>query len=199
MLHGHKEATMNNSTSANARGVRTYGLTLASLLVVAAMGILTALAVQYNKCELDKAYQRKLASKQRQIDTLRKQVSDLQAKVKKLSSRSGGLLTSKQLVPWKRVKLTWYSSLQGINGGYITATGTHVRDGHTVAVDPNVIPLGSVVEIRFRDGTTHTYVAEDTGGAVRGQHIDIFNSDNDECLRNGVQWAEYRIIYTPSH
>ncbi|MFR5613204.1 MAG: 3D domain-containing protein [[Clostridium] innocuum] len=44
-------------------------------------------------------------------------------------------------------------------------------EGHTIAVDPDVIPLGSKVLI---DG--HVYVAEDVGGAVKGNVIDIYSS-----------------------
>lgn len=52
-----------------------------------------------------------------------------------------------------------------------TASGTYVHDG-TVAVDPNVIPLGSSLHIEgWGNGT-----AEDTGGAIKGHHIDIWRS-----------------------
>lgn len=44
-------------------------------------------------------------------------------------------------------------------------------EGHIIAVDPNVIPLGSKVLI---DG--HEYIAEDIGGAVKGEVIDIYSS-----------------------
>ena len=44
----------------------------------------------------------------------------------------------------------------------VTFTGTKAIEGRTVAVDPNVIPLGSTVII---DG--HEYIAEDIGGAIK--------------------------------
>lgn len=62
------------------------------------------------------------------------------------------------------------------NGGYagITAMGTKLRPG-VVAVDPRVIPLGSRVYIEYMDGTPWGYgIAEDTGGAIKGNKIDIF-------------------------
>lgn len=101
---------------------------------------------------------------------------------------------TQQQPQWRKVELTWYSPHEGTGEGLITATGTHVRNNYTIAVDPDVIPLGSLVEIRFADGSTHLYHADDTGGAIKGAHIDIFNYDRNQCLRNGVQWAEYRII-----
>ncbi len=69
----------------------------------------------------------------------------------------------------------------------ITATGTKVKEGRTIAVDPDVIPLGSKVEL---DG--HTYIAEDVGGAINGNKIDIYFNTHDEALKWGVQ---YKKIY----
>jgi 3D (Asp-Asp-Asp) domain-containing protein len=56
---------------------------------------------------------------------------------------------------------------------------------HTVAVDPARIPLGSTVEIaetrgmKFPDGTLHDglWRAEDIGGAIVGDRIDLFIAD----------------------
>lgn len=52
--------------------------------------------------------------------------------------------------------------------GYQTATGTNAVYGE-VAVDPNYIPLDAYIHISGL-GIFH---AEDIGGAVKGQHIDI--------------------------
>ena len=56
---------------------------------------------------------------------------------------------------------------------------------HTIAVDPDVIPLGSKVEI---DGVE--YVAEDTGGAIKQKRIDIFVASHSEALKKGVKYQE---------
>jgi 3D (Asp-Asp-Asp) domain-containing protein len=62
---------------------------------------------------------------------------------------------------------TWYSAASA-GGVGVTATGTTVRMG-AVAVDPNVIPLGTRMYIPgYGYGT-----AEDTGGAVIGNIIDL--------------------------
>ena len=71
----------------------------------------------------------------------------------------------------------------------ITATGTVATPGRTVAVDPNVIPLGSVVVI---DG--HKYIAEDTGGAIKGKKIDMFCESHEEALQRGVAVKEVFVI-----
>ena len=64
----------------------------------------------------------------------------------------------------------------------ITYTGTVATEGRTIAVDPGVIPLGSVVEINGVE-----YVAEDIGGAIDGNHIDIYFNDHNDALVWGVQ------------
>lgn len=69
----------------------------------------------------------------------------------------------------------------------ITATGTVAQEGVTIAVDPDVIPLGSWVEI---DG--HTYHAEDVGGAVNGNHIDIYFNSHDAAWDFGRRYANVR-------
>ena len=57
--------------------------------------------------------------------------------------------------------------------------------GRTIAVDPEVIPLGSEVMI---DG--HIYIAEDTGGAIKGKKIDMFVGTEAESISYGVQEHE---------
>lgn len=68
--------------------------------------------------------------------------------------------------------------------GYgITATGTYATPGRTIAVDKNTIPFGTTVII---DG--HPYIAEDTGGAIKGNKIDICVASNAEAIKKGVRY-----------
>ena len=71
----------------------------------------------------------------------------------------------------------------------ITATGTTATEGRTIAVDPRVIPYGSSVTIYFADGTSHTYTAEDCGGAIKENRIDVFFDDHETARAFGVQSA----------
>ena len=71
----------------------------------------------------------------------------------------------------------------------ITSTGTLAAEGRTIAVDPRVIPYGSSVTIYFADGTSHTYTAEDCGGAIKENRIDVFFSSHDAARAFGVQSA----------
>ena len=68
----------------------------------------------------------------------------------------------------------------------ITATGTKARVGE-VAVDPKVIPLGTKMFIILADGSLiYGYcVAEDTGGAVKGNIIDLYMNTFADCALVG--------------
>lgn len=81
--------------------------------------------------------------------------------------------------------------------GTTTATGTTVQEGRTIAVDPNVIPLGSKVELQFPPKYSYLngiYTAEDTGGLIKGNKIDIYLGSNQKCLDFGVQNVKLKII-----
>lgn len=70
----------------------------------------------------------------------------------------------------------------------ITATGTTVRIG-TVAVDPRVIPYGTRMYIVSNDGK-YIYglsAAEDCGGGIKGNRLDLYFPTTSECFRFGVR------------
>ncbi|HDY66955.1 MAG TPA: hypothetical protein ENH85_04070, partial [Candidatus Scalindua sp.] len=66
----------------------------------------------------------------------------------------------------------------------ITATGTKAKWG-TVAVDRKVIKLGHKLRIDGFPNTT--FRAEDVGGAIKGNHLDIWFPSHEEALEFGVQ------------
>ncbi|SCH72447.1 Cell wall-binding protein yocH precursor [uncultured Clostridium sp.] len=70
-------------------------------------------------------------------------------------------------------------------GDSITSTGTIPKWG-TIAVDPSVIPYGSRVYIPQFD---MTFIAEDCGGAIKGNKIDIFMNSESQC----IQWGRRSI------
>lgn len=71
----------------------------------------------------------------------------------------------------------------------ITYTGTQATAGQTIAVDPEVIPLGSTVYINDAE-----YIAEDIGGAIKGNRIDVLFPTHQDALNFGVQYAEVAIL-----
>ena len=70
----------------------------------------------------------------------------------------------------------------------ITASGTKATEGRTIAVDPNVIPFGTEVIING-----HTYIAEDKGGAIKDNRIDVYFDSHQDALEFGVQYADVLI------
>ncbi len=77
--------------------------------------------------------------------------------------------------------------------GNLTHLGTQVRPG-IIAVDPRVIPLGSQVYIEYSDGTGAYARAEDTGGAIKGNRIDIAMASVNEAYGFGVQNVKVYVL-----
>jgi 3D (Asp-Asp-Asp) domain-containing protein len=90
--------------------------------------------------------------------------------------------------PELNIVATAYAPGHEDNGrwGNLTHIGTQVRPG-IIAVDPKVIPLGSRVYIEFPDGHGMYALAEDTGGAIKGNRIDIAFWTRAEAKQFGIQ------------
>src|SRR5690625_862175 len=87
---------------------------------------------------------------------------------------------------------TYYTArCDGCSG--ITATGYDVRSSiyspegyRIIAVDPNVITLGSVVRVSYGDErASFKAVASDTGGDIKGRRIDVLVASKEEAYRLG--------------
>ena len=66
-----------------------------------------------------------------------------------------------------------------------TASGVIPAQGRTISVDTKLIPFGTAVVING-----HEYIAEDRGGAIKGNTIDIYFDSHEEALEFGRQTAE---------
>lgn len=87
-------------------------------------------------------------------------------------------------------KITFYCSCSRCCGEYangITATGESLQSFKTIAVDPNVIPYYSKIKIDGLDG--YEFIATDTGGAIKGNKIDVYVSDHQTALNYGVMYT----------
>lgn len=74
--------------------------------------------------------------------------------------------------------------------GYRTATMTWPKVG-TIAVDPKVIPMGSIIDVPgYGVG-----IAEDTGGLIKGEIIDLFMETEKEAIQWGRRLVKIRVIY----
>lgn len=98
-------------------------------------------------------------------------------------------------VPTLTVEATAYTAnCNGCSG--FTATGLDVRNStpNIIAVDPSVIPLGK--QVRMRQGSTllGVYTASDTGGAIRGNRIDVLVSSYDKAIQFGRKQVTLEIL-----
>ena len=88
-------------------------------------------------------------------------------------------------------KLTFFCPCKICSDDYgnKTSSGKIARSEHTIAVDPEVIDIGSKVLI---NGIVYT--AEDTGGGVKGDHSDIYVDSHEETLERGVQYTNVWVV-----
>jgi len=96
---------------------------------------------------------------------------------------------------WKIFKCTGYSlndmANQGTNN--VVAMGLNAEKFDSIpiiAVDPKVIPLHSIVEIEGMGA----FNALDTGGAIKGNRIDILFDSKLEAKKFGIQYKLVRVI-----
>ena len=81
----------------------------------------------------------------------------------------------------------------------ITATGVDVRETiyhkgrRVVAVDPDVIPLGSRLILNMPNGNSIKAIAADTGGAIDGNRIDILMPTEGKALNFGRRTVEVTV------
>lgn len=87
----------------------------------------------------------------------------------------------------------------------VTSSGTRATVGRTIAVDPEVIPIGSRVKIKFPEKYSYLdgiYIAEDTGSLIKGNRVDVFFGEdkigsktvNKLAMDFGVQDVEVEVL-----
>ncbi|MGM0174611.1 3D domain-containing protein [Enterococcus sp. DIV0800] len=87
-----------------------------------------------------------------------------------------------------QMQSTAYSCAESVNT-FFTAMGIDLRQNpQVVAVDPSVIPLGSMVEVSGYG----IAIAGDTGGAIKGNIIDCHFSTVEQC----IQWGRRSVTVT---
>ena len=131
-----------------------------------------------------------LEIKSEEISVLENRVSLLQAQMAELEEELSVVwnASSEEIPEWEIdiFELTGYAPFDDPVGlcsdgtPESTATGTRPTEGRTIAVDPKVIPLGSRVWIEGLGWR----IAEDTGGAIRGNKIDVMYASRGDALRN---------------
>lgn len=130
-----------------------------------------------------------------QLGSMAQKVEALEAELEALKSAQAQAQSNNmaggQYIPLGEFILTAYCPCEKCTGKWadgITASGIFAEPG-VIAVDPNVISLGSYVMI---DGVE--YLAADTGSAIKGNRIDIFCEDHQSALEYGVQSHEVYLV-----
>lgn len=103
------------------------------------------------------------------------------------------------------VKATAYTNDPAENGTYggkvLTRSGADITNTilvnglPVIAVDPNVIPLNSKVRVEVPEmGIDATYIAADTGGAIKGNRIDVLVGGASAAEQFGVRQAKVTVL-----
>lgn len=96
------------------------------------------------------------------------------------------------LKPLGTFKITHYCPCSICCGPWangITSTGVTATTNRTIAVDPTQIPYGSKVVINGQ-----VYVAEDCGGAIKKNCIDIYVATHQEGESKGVYYTDVYLL-----
>ena len=92
-----------------------------------------------------------------------------------------------------RFTLSWYSpkELGKTSPSQLrTSSGTIPKEGRTIAVDPKVIPYGSIVYIQDYG----YFIAEDCGGDIKQNRIDIFTNSHETAIQQGKKVANVWVL-----
>lgn len=89
---------------------------------------------------------------------------------------------------WTRFIATAYS----VSGE--TASQTFTQEGRTLAADPAVLPIGTVVEVRNAGPYSGQYVVQDTGRKIIGRKVDIYIVRTREAMQFGKRRITLRVL-----
>lgn len=138
----------------------------------------------------------KISEQDKTIENKDKEISGLKNKNEQLESKIKELRRSTTLSKGFKHKAkfvsTFYSPYENVTGmehdGDASATATGRLPGPTVfAVDPNIIPLNSKMQVTYPNGKVVTGVAGDTGGLIKGYKIDTFVYTHAEAEKRGIE------------
>ena len=154
------------------KGVITLGLAFVVAIILSGVGFAKAYSIQA-------AYDEQSQQMQLYKDELNEAQASIQENTKYKAmyeciqvERNQLQEQVDELSKWKALgqfTITYYWPGEDIYGS-LTSTGAIAQEGKTIAVDPSIIPYGSTVLIDGKE-----YLAQDCGGAIKGNKIDIFS------------------------
>src|SRR5438105_1737094 len=109
-------------------------------------------------------------------------------------NRQGSVTFPLQAGGWSAGTGRRYVALPGVT--FAAGPSLPLRFYQSLAVDPNVIPLGSRVYVPAyrRDGHGGWFIAQDTGGAITGQHVDVYRSPPASASDSGAYLVDQRVF-----
>ena len=153
------------------KGVITLGFAFAVAIILSGVGFARAYSIQA-------AYDEQSQQMQLYKDELNEAQNSIQENTKYKAMYECVAVEKDQLQKqvdelskWKSLgqfTITYYWPGEDCYGK-LTSTGTIAKEGKTIAVDPSIIPYGSTIKINGNE-----YIAEDCGGAIKGNKIDVF-------------------------
>lgn len=166
---------------------------VAPLVSILLIGLLIFQSYHYNKLmskqskNFNKLIEQQVTFYQ---NVLEEQMDDYMELLKAEEPAKNNKLPKKNL---GKFALSWYSPKElgkETASQLRTSRGLIPKEGRTIAVDPKVIPYGTTVYIEG-----HGYfVAEDCGGAIKGNRIDIFTNSYSHAISQGRKVANVWII-----
>ena len=210
-----------NGTKRSMRRVKLAGVTLAVTAALLGAGY------DYNATQEAKISEAKaqIASYEQQLQDVQKTVQEQDAKVQSLQQDNENLRGKVEELRREvnrgnarafAVEVTAYDLSEascnkgmshpdyGITASGVSLKGQTLESARAIAVDPNIIPLGSKVRLQFDDPKWQhlngVYTAVDTGGAIKGNHIDLFFGDfqsatpSREAMDFGRRTAKLAVI-----
>lgn len=155
---------------------------LVSMLVIQKIDI-TQLESQYKQVEAER-------------DALKRELVELAEKVEEpivvnAEPQDDSIVNAE---PLGKFKITYYCPCKGCSEGWDTqtSTGAIAQEGITIAVDPKVIPYGTLLYI---EGIGYR-IAQDCGGAIQGQEIDVYMNRHSDIPEEGTHDADVYLINT---
>jgi 3D (Asp-Asp-Asp) domain-containing protein len=116
------------------------------------------------------------------------------------SNRSGAVTYPLERGGWSAGRGRRYVPLRNVS--FAVGPSLPLRFYRSIAVDPGVIPLGSRVYIPAyaHDGYGGWFIAQDTGGAINGRHVDVYRSPPASPADTGRFLTSQRVfVVRPKH
>lgn len=143
-------------------------------------------------------FERKEKERKRKEELERKRLAKLAEEKKKKQEVIVSRSEQPQGSGWIAFTGTYYgANCSGCSGftalGYDVRNTIYVQGLRVIAVDPRIIPLGSIVEVQAPYGTFKA-IAGDTGGAIKGYKTDILVESEARSSQLGTHTVYIRIL-----